>query len=113
VYIGLTKAPQTHIVSEDGRSVVPITLTPAEIEARQRRESAHASRQKINVIYQWFNWYDNQIKQYERARRINSQFEISPSPDGVFYRTVEEMDNSAAEKQLQVKILRQEVRDGK
>ena len=50
-------------------------------------------------LLQWFEEYDNQVKQYQRCQRLGIEFD----------RDIEELDNQATEKQLRLREIREEL----
>lgn len=54
-------------------------------------------QQELNSLYEWFNEYDNQIKQYERCQRLGIEFD----------KNIEKLDNQATINQKRIAEIRQ------
>lgn len=65
-----------------------------EMEAADKQSEADIL--ELSEIYEWFNWYDNQVAQYMRATRLGE----------VFDKDISELDALAAEKQKRIRELR-------
>lgn len=53
---------------------------------------------ELNTLYSWFEEYDNQVKQYERCKRLNIEFD----------KNINELDNQAKinqERIAEIKVL--------
>jgi len=99
-FIGLTKAPQVYRVTKDGKA----------IERKSDRVFAQdldfSKDIEINKIRQWFDWYDNQVIQYQRSMRLSEFFEPSDSaPNGRKYQTLIELDLEAKRLHLELRNL--------
>jgi len=51
---------------------------------------------ELNDLYDWFNEYDNQVKQYERCKRLGITFD----------KDINLLDNEAREKQQRIAEIR-------
>ena len=60
---------------------------------------------KIMELLSWFDKYDMQVKQAERAIRLGEEADIHI--DGVVYKSIGELDLEANEKAKEIKMLRQ------
>ena len=58
-------------------------------------------QKEINEINVWFEWYDGQVKQYERCVRIGEEFDLDMS----------ELDSKAKENQLKIRNLREQIKE--
>jgi DNA integrity scanning protein DisA with diadenylate cyclase activity len=68
--------------------------------ARKEQEFAQLKSFEIN---KWFNWYDNQVKQYQRCVRLGIEFD----------KDIVELDNQAKAYQEELRQLKVEVSNGK
>lgn len=59
----------------------------------------HTREQQIVEIEQWFEMYDNQVKQYNRCTRLNIPYDNK-------YGTIEELDKLAIEKAARLNELK-------
>lgn len=68
--------------------------------ARKEREVNYINfvKEKQELL-QWFEEYDNQVKQYQRCERLGIEFD----------RDIEKLDNQATEKQLRLREIREEL----
>ena len=60
---------------------------------------------KIMELISWFDKYDMQVKQAERAIRLGEEADIHI--DGIVYKSIKELDSEANEKAKDLKMLRQ------
>lgn len=67
--------------------------------ARKEQEFAQLKSFEIN---KWFNWYDNQVKQYQRCVRLGIEFD----------KDIVELDNQAKAYQEELRQLKVEVSNG-
>lgn len=65
----------------------------------ERQEKREQALKEIQEIEQWFNEYDNQVKQYNRAMRLGVEY------DGKLG-SIEELDAQATEKAKRLAVLR-------
>ena len=59
------------------------------------KENAAAASAEMAEILAWFEWYDNQVCQYQRAVRLGEDFD----------KNIAELDAEAAEKQARIREL--------
>ena len=69
--------------------------------ARHAKEKEYSA--ELNALYSWFDEYDNQIKQYERDKRLNIQggYHIAENEY-----SIDELDELAVEKAERITALR-------
>ena len=67
-------------------------------EYHQQTEEEKLEQEKQEIL-QWFEEYDNQVKQYERCVRLGVEFD----------KDIEELDNKATEKQLRLREIKEEL----
>lgn len=73
-------------------------------------QTANARREAIEAeeggILQWFEWYDAQVKQYERAQRL-AEAGVQPDPPAVtaFNHSMAELDAQAARNHARLREL--------
>jgi len=60
---------------------------------------------KAGELTAWFNWYDSQVNQYNRAMRTGAEW--NAAYQGRAYHSIEELDADAEIKQQEVKQLRE------
>ena len=59
------------------------------------KETTKSASVEIAEIKEWFAWYDNQVCQYERAKRLGVEFD----------KNIADLDAEAAEKQVRIREL--------
>lgn len=59
------------------------------------KETTKSASIEIAEIKEWFAWYDNQVCQYERAKRLGVEFD----------KNIADLDAEAAEKQVRIREL--------
>ena len=60
-----------------------------------KRQKAQADKKEADALFAWFAWYDCQLMQHQRARRLGEGF------DG----DVAELDRQAKQKQARLRVL--------
>jgi|GEM_PF-6780027 len=65
---------------------------------------------RIGQLIAWFNWYDRQINQYNRAMRIGTAW--SAVYQDRTYNSIEELDADAEIKQQEIRQLRESIMQG-
>ena len=91
------------------RNSTTITARDVTLEERLRREEVNRrvqTQRRINEIEQWFRWYDVQVNQYHRARRMNLEWYAVEPIGKKEYRSLEALDIDANEKHLEIRMLR-------
>lgn len=71
----------------------------------KEEETKLSNDDKIMELLNWFDKYDMQVKQAERASRLGEEIDIHIN-DKV-YKSIKELDSEANEKAKELKILRQ------
>lgn len=71
----------------------------------KEEETQLSNDDKIIELLNWFDKYDMQVKQAERAIRLGEEADIHI--DGVVYKSIKELDSEANEKAKELKTLRQ------
>lgn len=66
------------------------------VEKYKSRKQKESNQFRIIEINKWFNWYDNQVKQYERCVRLGVEFD----------KDIVELDNQAKTYQEELRQLR-------
>ena len=92
---------------DDSGNLIPYAPTQGEIDAKQVRHNRRAAERQIKELEQWFEQYDGQIKQYERAMRLNIAYDLHVN--GVTYDSINALDNEAQQKAAQIRNLRSQL----
>lgn len=57
------------------KQIIERELTQQEINKNEKEKIKFEKQNRISEINQWFAWYDNQVKQYERCQRLGIEFD--------------------------------------
>ena len=93
---------ETSIVTEEKSAPIEETSSEGELTPE---ETESIVDDKIMELLSWFDKYDMQVKQAERASRLGEEANIHIN-DKV-YKSIKELDSEANEKAKELKILRQ------
>lgn len=66
------------------------------IEKYNARKQSYLYEEQLNELETWFNWYDNQVAQYNRCQRLGIEFD----------KDINELDNQAKVNQERIAELR-------
>ena len=99
------KVTETIFDAKTGKeTIIERELTEQEIAERTRNTMLFALNEELNEINQWLDWYDCQIKQYDRCNRLGEE---KCKELGVeFDKDINELDNEATQKQLRIREIK-------
>lgn len=93
---------------ENGQFFYTEDYTQEYYDNLHREEQRQAIETQLQALYEWFNEYDNQIKQYERDMRLGcaGTYHIG---DTTY--SIAELDQEATQKAQQISNLRQQLKN--
>lgn len=92
------------ILAWDNGELVAYTETEEELQAKQKEIERQALLEELKNLNKWFvEIYDNQIKQAERCKRLNIDYDQK-------YGTVEELDTLAVQNAARIQEIREELK---